>query len=224
VVLPKIATGGDVRIVSRAAESALKDDEETNRQRQLWLLLAIVGVVVIGTGLAVAVVAFGIARPRGDGGGGGDVEPLTPMNGKLVEQQPDGSLLFSAADAVIHGETATLGTVAGRGVITNWRSQDDWAAWDFRVERPAMFHVELVYAAAAGHGGRFSVAIGDTVKEASVRDSGGPDVFAPHEIGYMTVRRAGRYRLELRAIQQPAGQLMDLRSIRLTPYDIGYVR
>jgi hypothetical protein len=221
--LPGISTGSDVRIAPRSGQTSSTGDAAT-QQRQLWLLLAIVGVVVVGAGLTVLVVALGIMAPRPDTGEGGDSDPVTPMIGKLVEQQPDGSLRFSAADAVIHGETAALGSVDGRSVVTNWRSQNDWLAWDFRVERPAMFHVELVYAASTGHGGRFSVAIGDTVKEATVRDSGGPDTFAPHEVGYMTVRRAGRYRLQLRATEQPAGQLMDLRAIRLTPYDIGYVR
>jgi hypothetical protein len=222
--LPHIARGGDARIDPAAAEaSRQEDDDESIRQRQVWLLLATVAVVVVGAGLALAVVAMGINSPRDNPRGEPTTTPPATTD-HLVQQLSDGSLYFSAVDAVIHGDTPTRITMDGRSVITDWRSSHDWLAWDFRVERPSMFQVELVYAASSGHGGRFSLALGDKVKEAAVRDTGGAASFAPHEIGFMTVRRPGRYRLELRAIDLPSGQLMNLRAIRFTPENIGYVR
>ena len=130
---------------------------------------------------------------------------------------------------MIHGDTATLDTVAGRDVIARWTASSDWVAWDFRVDQPAMFRTELIYARSGRGGGRFRVAIndserGDMKRAASVRDTGGDRSFAPHEIGFLTVRRSGRYRLTLRVENKPAGQLMILRAIRLTPYNVGSVR
>jgi hypothetical protein len=189
--------------------------------------LAIVGVVLLGTGATVVLIASGaLSRPAAD-----DTEPaeLEPMSGNLVEQSSDGSLYFPANQAVINGDTATLNTVAGRDVIAGWTSSSDWVAWDFRVDEPAMFRAELIYATPGRAGGRFCLAIndserGDMRRTASVRDTDGARSFAPHEIGFLTVRRSGRYRLTLRVLSKPAGQLMTLRAIRLTPYNVGRVR
>jgi hypothetical protein len=188
----------------------------------LWLLVGIVGVVVLGTALTIAIIASGVVENGSD-----EAEraaKIAPVQGKLVIQQASGSLYFTADDAVVQGDTARVETVAGRSAITHWTSRDDWLAWDFRVDQPAVFRVELIYATPPGSGGKFSVAIRDMKKEASVRDSGGAQTFSPHEIGFLTVRRSGRHRLTMRVVEKPVGQLMVLRAIQLTPRVGGHVR
>ncbi len=221
VAAPAISVTGTPGIATRNPEPLSADDQDSTRNRQLGLLAAIAAVAVLGTTLTVAVIAFRAGSQPTDDGGAAAMES---MSGPLVEQQADASLHFSATDAVIHGDTARRGSAVGREVITNWTSASDWLSWDFRVEQPRMFRVELVYAAPAGYGGKFSVAIDDMKREAAVRETTGADVFSPHEVGFLTVRRSGRYRLDMRVVQKPAGQLMILRTIRLTPYDIGHVR
>lgn len=230
---PAVNAGGPPAVSHRTSEPAADDEEDSTRNQQLWLLAAIAAVVVLGTGVTAAVIIFGLGpKPATDGDDGGRGTPAAEVvTGPLVAQQADGGLYFSANDAVIHGDTATRGIAAGREVITNWTSAGDWLSWDFRVDRPRMFRVELIYAAPASYGGTFSVAIDDMKKEAAVmkkeaavRDTGGTDAFLPHEVGFLTVRRSGPYRFEMRVVRKPPGHLMNLRSIRLTPYDIGYVR
>jgi hypothetical protein len=206
-----------------------REESDSSRQRQLWLLLAIVGVVVVGTGLTVLIILAGGVSERGGDDDDTASGQMEPMQDNLVIQQPSGALDFLAADAVIHGHSARPGTVAGRTAITRWISSSDWLSWDFRVEQPAVFRVELIYAAPPGAGGKFSVAIdgkktGDMRKEASVRGTAGADEFAAHEIGFLTVRRSGRHRLAMRVVSKRAGQLMILRAIHLTPRDVGYIR
>jgi hypothetical protein len=205
-----------------AKNGAVPEREASSRQRQFWLLLAIVGIVTVATGLTILVVASGVVSDRRDDGE--KPEQMAPMRGKLVVQQPNGSLYFTADDVEIHGDTARVQTVAGRSAVTGWTSQSDWLWWDFRVETPAVFRVELIYATPRAAGGKFSVAIGEMNKQASVRETGGAERFAPHEIGFLTVHRSGRHRLTMRVVRKPAGQLMILRAIHLTPYDIGHVR
>jgi hypothetical protein len=174
---------------------------------------------MLGTALAIAIVASGVVEDRGDDAERPD--EIVPMQGKLVVQQSSGSLDFTADDAVIHGDAARVETVAGRSAITHWTSQNDWLSWDFRVDQPAVFRVEVFYDTPPGSGGKFSVAIRDMKEEASVRDRAQP--FEPHEIGFLTVRRSGRHRLTMRVVEKPVGQLMVLRAIQLTPR-VGHVR
>jgi hypothetical protein len=216
---PPITPGG---FTVPTTKSAAPRGEDSSRQRQLWLLLGIMGVVMLATGLAVVIIASGVvSQRRGDAEGSAE---MAPMQGKLVVQQASGSLYFTADDAVIHGDTARVETVAGRSAVTRWTSPSDWLSWDFRVEQPAVFRVEVIYATPPASGGKFSVAIRDAKKEASVRESGGAQTFMPHEIGFLTVRRSGRHQLTMRVVRKPAGQLMILRAIQLTPHDVGHVR
>lgn len=177
---------------------------------------------MLGTALAIAIIASGTVD---DGTDGADrPEIFVPMQGKLVIQQANGSLYFTADDAIINGDSARLETVAGRSAITHWTSQDDWLSWDFQVDQPAVFRVEVIYATPPGSGGKFSVAIRDMKEEALVRDSGGAQTFTPHEIGFLTVRRSGRHQLAMRVIEKPVGQLLVLRAVQLTPRVGGHVR
>jgi hypothetical protein len=184
--------------------------------------MAIVGVVMLGTALAIAIIGSGVVSHRTDDAESPD--EIIPMEGKLVIQQASGSLYFTADDAVIHGGAARVETVAGRSAITHWTSQSDELSWDFRVDQPAVFRVEVIYATPPGSGGKFAVAIRDMTEEASVRDSGGARSFKHHEIGFLTVRRSGRHRLTMRVVEKPVGQLMVLRAIQLTPHGVGHVR
>jgi hypothetical protein len=199
----------------------MRDSRDSSGQEKLWLLVAVAGVVVVGAALVVALIA---ARRRSEQPDDPVPQQMAPLLGKLVIQQPDGTIHFTAFDAVIHGSTARLDTVAGQRVVSHWTSPDDWLSWDFRVEQPAVFRVELIYATPPAGGGKFSVAIGEMSRRANVRPTGDADTYATHEVGFLSVRRSGRHRLDLRVVTKPAGPLMILKAVHLTPRDVGYVQ
>ncbi len=61
-------------------------------------------------------------------------------------QFPDGRIVLSPIDAIIHGRTAKLETQPGNDRIGFWTSADDFVQWKYKATRPGKYHVQLTYA------------------------------------------------------------------------------
>jgi hypothetical protein len=158
----------------------------------------------------------GNASDGADGEDGADAGETDVGPSNVVQQQRDGTLRFRAADAQIHGTALRLEEGPTASSIVNWILRDDWLSWDFRVEKPAVFHVRIVYRAAEdAAGGEYELAIGDERKTATVRTSPA-DGECTDEL-YLAVRRTGRHTLSMRVITKPGSELLTLKEIRLSP-------
>ena len=133
-------------------------------------------------------------------------------------QDPAGRIHCLANLATIHGTTPKIVRRADRPVVALWTSRDDWLRWDFDVELPGIFRVDVTYASAdTSSGGRFSLDVGGGRKTVTVRGTGRNDNFVTEEIGFLTIRRRGRQTLLMKVQSKPPGELMALESILLTP-------
>jgi hypothetical protein len=99
-----------------------------------------------------------------------------------------------------------------------WTRADDWASWEFDVEQLGEFAATALVGCGKGSGGstvEFRTA--DQVLELKVPVTGGFQMFVPQDLGRLSLKQPGRYRLEVRARSKPGAAVMDLREVKLIP-------
>ena len=99
------------------------------------------------------------------------------------------------------------------------------ATFDFTVEKPGTFTVEVLQGCGAKSGGaEVELILGEPGASATgasltftVKDTGGFQNFEAREAGTLKVEKAGRYTLTVKPKNKPGVAVMDLREVRLVP-------
>jgi arylsulfatase A len=132
----------------------------------------------------------------------------------------DGAIVLPARTADVHGVMLRYEPLPHKNTLGYWVRVDDWADWEFDIDKSADFRVEALVGCGTGSGGSAVdfVAAGQTLK-LTVPETGGFQQFRVLELGRLTFGRPGRYRLEVRATAKPGPAVMDLREIKLVPID-----
>ncbi|MDE3066640.1 MAG: alpha-L-fucosidase [Verrucomicrobiota bacterium] len=135
-----------------------------------------------------------------------------------ILQKPDGSVLLPASEARLHGSTLQYESGGPLDDIGYWTNPEDWADWEFKVERPGKFTVSAVIAAPAPASFELSAA-GQTLRCAAPV-TGSYVTFKPVELGVIEISVAGRVTLAVHPVK--AGwQPMNLKAVKLTPVVAG---
>jgi hypothetical protein len=139
------------------------------------------------------------------------------------ERRPTTILPGDMGDIVFHLETALLRgdvrreTIAGRQLLTDWTASHDAAEWDFRVQKPGYFKVELEYATSGVDGDReLVVQVDQRSKVCSLQTSGGLTHFVT-DSHTVAVSTSGLHTLTIRPGEHPRGNWFVLRSVRFIP-------
>ncbi len=201
----------------------------------LWLVPLLVAAVLVVAGLVWGVGRSQLAHTQqggdngtqvtdsgdtadSDGDSDGEEDGTSPDSPSIVvvQQAADGALRFLVTDAQIHGTALRIEKGPASSTAVNWILHDDWLSWDFRVKKPAIFRVKIVYRAAAdAEDGQYELAVDDERKTASVRPSP-PDSECTDEL-FLAVKRSGRHTLSMRVIAKPGAELLSLKEIRFAP-------
>ena len=105
-----------------------------------------------------------------------------------------------------------------KNTLGYWVRPDDWASFEFEVKRPGEFAVEALVGCGAGSGGSVvEFRVGDKALTMTVPVTGGFQNFQKQAPGQVAIDRAGRHRLEVRALSKPGAAVMDLREVKLVP-------
>jgi arylsulfatase A-like enzyme len=134
------------------------------------------------------------------------------------EQAADGSITLSAATADVHGVMLRYEPLPHKDTLGFWVRQSDWASWNFIVDKPGSFEVEILQGCGDGSGGS-EVAIdvdGQTLRT-TVEETGGFQKFVARSIGRMKIDKPGEHVLSVKALSKPGPAVMDLRQVRLVP-------
>jgi hypothetical protein len=99
-----------------------------------------------------------------------------------------------------------------RDNVKNWRKLDGFVSWDCRLARPAEFEVTATYVAGKDNGGSYLVEVGGRKLTAEVK----PNDDKPVSLGRVNLP-AGPVEITIRATEITGKELMNLRSIELTP-------
>jgi hypothetical protein len=106
-----------------------------------------------------------------------------------------------------------------------WTNKDDIATFDFTVEKPGTFTVEVLQGCGKGSGGaEVELALwtprGDPTGVSlkfTVKETGGFQTFEAREVGSLKIDKPGQYALVVIPKTKPGVAVMDLRQIVLKP-------
>jgi len=139
-----------------------------------------------------------------------DLAPVT------IRQADDGSVALKASDATPQGNQ--LRYESDKDCLGFWGDQNDWASWNFKVAKPGTFDVEITLACEKNTGGsEFVVAVADKQLKGKVEDTGSWTAFKTQILGTLSIDKAGKYTLSIKAVSKPGMAVMNLKSIVLKP-------
>jgi arylsulfatase A-like enzyme len=133
-------------------------------------------------------------------------------------QLANGTIKLPARTAMVHGAMLRYEPLPHKNTLGYWVLADDWASWEFDVSKPGTFAVEALIGCGNGSGGStVEFRVRDQALQLTVPVTGGFQRFERQALGKVTLARAGRFQLEVRAIKKPGPAVMDLRELTLTP-------
>ena len=89
-------------------------------------------------------------------------------------QDAEGNVTLPASTAVLHGVMVRYEPLPHKNTLGYWTRIDDWVSWDFDIERPDDFEIEILQGCGPGSGGsQVELAVGDQKLTATVEETGG---------------------------------------------------
>jgi arylsulfatase A len=144
--------------------------------------------------------------------------PTPNPNYKPNPQAKDATITMHARSAQVSGVMLRYEPLPHKDTLGFWVNKDDYATFDFTVEKPGTFTVEVLQGCGAKSGGsEVELAVGEEKLVFRVKETGGFQNFEAREVGTLKLEKPGRYTLTVRAKTKPGGAVMDLRQIVLKP-------
>src|SRR5579872_4783775 len=120
--------------------------------------------------------------------------------------------------ADVHGVMVRYEPLPHKNTLGFWVRADDWVSWEFDINQPQTFRVEILQGCGTGSGGsQVEFAVGDQKLMVTIEETGGFQNFVHREIGTMNLDKRGRHTLTARPRSKPGPAVMDLREVRLVP-------
>jgi alpha-L-fucosidase len=148
-----------------------------------------------------------------------------------LEQQPDGAITLPPLLGTMHKSEGSEMRLDSRGVTERWTHAADWIDWNYKVNHPGEFEVELVtseqkYGNGWDGGQRVKLQIGERELDAVVGDNGKEvnpaNPYWPYvvtQLGRVKLDKTGSYTLSLKTDAIPDGQKygLTLVAVRMAP-------
>ncbi len=142
----------------------------------------------------------------------------TPNPKYLPNPQTAEGFVLHARTARVHGTQLRYEPLPHKLTLGFWSDAADYATWELTAARPGRFTVELLQGCGKGQGGSEAEVelLGQKLKH-TVKDTGGWQAFEPVRVGEVSIDKAGRHTLTVRAIRKKGVAVMDVREVRLRP-------
>lgn len=138
--------------------------------------------------------------------------------GDPIAQSKSGEVLCHSRDVTIHGVKVQYEPKPEKNTVGYWVNAEDWVSWDFTVDKPGRFNVEVLQGCGKGHGGsEVAVWVGSQKLEFTVEDTGHFQNFKPRVIGTVEIAAPGVSTLKIIPINKKSVAVMDVRQVRLIP-------
>ena len=136
----------------------------------------------------------------------------------VVRPAEDGTIRLHAKQAVTHGPLLRYEPEPHKNTLGYWMRQQDWASWDFVVEEPGIYQVEILQGCGPGSGGsEVEFRVGSQAHAITVVETSHFQDFLARDIGTFEFSEPGQYMLSVRPLRKPGLAVMDLRQVTLTP-------
>jgi hypothetical protein len=145
---------------------------------------------------------------------------LTPAcEGAAPVQADDGTVTLHSRDSIVHGVTLRYEPAEKKQTLGYWVKKDDGASWNFTLNTPGVYDVEVLQGCGTGQGGSTVVVrSGDGEPlEFVVEDTGHFQNFKPRIIGQVKFNAAGQYELFVQPKTIAKAAACDIRQIKLWP-------
>jgi hypothetical protein len=238
IVAPDIAAPPQTppSALSRKSPAAIKpwqvapvaDEEPVQGGAPAWLfaVAALAALVVLA-----ALAAYLIPQPKRDAPLlTKQVDtPIAPLKEQEPESQPEteaivitqegnGDLNLPLSVAELAGELARE-TTGDKTLLHGWQHERSVARWHFKLVRPAVFQMKIVYQATRPVGGVWELRVGEHTKSREIASTEADESYVDEFIWKIT--RGGEQVLELSAHGLPADAQVALESLRLQKVDLG---
>ncbi|MFM7073766.1 MAG: sulfatase-like hydrolase/transferase [Planctomycetota bacterium] len=146
----------------------------------------------------------------------------TAMNDAAKGRKPrvtpaQGDIRLHAKDARVHAETMRYEPQPNKNVLGFWVKQTDWADWEFTVDKPGRYEVEIQQGCGAGSGGaEVAIEVGGQTLMFTVQDTGHFQHMILKVVGTVELP-AGRHTLAVKPRTKPGVAVMDVRRVVLRP-------
>ena len=138
--------------------------------------------------------------------------------GLIPPSSTDGIITLPSGAATTHSVTMRYEPAAVKNCLGYWVNPSDWADWEFQVNRPGIYEVELWQGCGRGQGGSaVSIQVADKTFSFTVEETGHFQNFVPRRLGRVQFPSAGAFTLAIHPQSKKAAAVMDVRQIRLIP-------
>lgn len=139
------------------------------------------------------------------------------IGGDAIKQAADGSFKLTAGEADINGMYAQLET-KGEKNIGFWRGVGTSLIWLIHCEKPGDYRVELDYSLMESYqGSKVAITVGDRTVKAKPQPTKSWTDYQIGNAGEITISKPGDFPVVVKAISNPLGWVMNLRSVTLLP-------
>ncbi len=147
-----------------------------------------------------------------------DVEGvIAPIAAPPISQAADGSVILTASDAQIHGETARMEGNKEPN-IGYWINPKDSVTWQANINKPGEFDVVLNLACQPGsEGSEFTFSAGNAKLSGKTTATAGWEDYKEVNIGRIRLDQSGKIAIGITPTSKPGLGVMNLRSVILKP-------
>lgn len=131
-----------------------------------------------------------------------------------LAQAADGTITLPAGEANLHGEAIQYESGHEHDNIGFWTRPEDWADWQFKVDKPGKFSVSAELASLGT--GKFEIAVGDGKLTATAPNTGNYVKFETVTLGDVEIAAKGRATLSIKAVREDWSPI-NVRSVKLSP-------
>ncbi|MSR58049.1 MAG: hypothetical protein EXS05_10275 [Planctomycetaceae bacterium] len=138
--------------------------------------------------------------------------------GRPIAQADDGSVTCHARDVTIHGVQVQYEPRPEKNTVGYWTNPRDRVAWEFTLQTPGRFEVEILQGCGKDAGGSdVELSVDDQTLRFVVEDTGHFQNFVARKIGAVELDKPGRHTLRVKPLNKAGVAVMDLRQVRLVP-------
>lgn len=143
--------------------------------------------------------------------------PASESDEQTVTQAADGTLELLAKHATTWSENMRYEPKEEKNCLGFWTDKDDFAEWEFKVDKPGKYNVTVHQGCGAGGGSEIAVMFGEKQLNFVVQDTGGFQKWVPVSAGELQIEKPGTYRLAVKPQTKNGNAIMDVQKIVLAP-------
>ena len=145
------------------------------------------------------------------------VELIPAGEGGDVKQAGDGTVALHAKDATTWSESMRYEPKPEKNCLGFWSDPQDFAEWEFTVDKPGKFAVTVHQGCAGGGGSEVALLLEKQELKFKVQDTGGYQNWTPVSVGELKIDKPGTYRLAVKPQSKNGGAVMDVQKVVLAP-------